>query len=62
MPNVVYSCGAMRHQDTLVIPYGTSDTAIAFATVPLAQLLARMRGDRHGTADHASVYAADGDQ
>ncbi len=43
VPNVVYSCGAMRHQDTLVIPYGTSDTAIAFATVPIPGLLGRMR-------------------
>ncbi|HEX4787551.1 MAG TPA: glycoside hydrolase family 130 protein [Actinospica sp.] len=43
VPNVVYSCGAMRHRDTLVIPYGTSDTAIAFATVPIPDLLNRMR-------------------
>ena len=43
VPNVVYSCGAMRHRDTLFIPYGTSDTAIAFATVPIPALLSRMR-------------------
>ena len=43
VPNVVYSCGAMRHRDTLVIPYGISDTAIGFATVPIPALLARMR-------------------
>jgi predicted GH43/DUF377 family glycosyl hydrolase len=43
VPNVVYSCGAMRHYDTLVIPYGTGDTAIAFATAPIPDLLARMR-------------------
>ena len=24
VPNVVYSCGAMIHYDTLVIPYGVS--------------------------------------
>ena len=42
VPNVVYSCGAMRHRDILVIPYGTSDTAIGFATVPLPDLLSRM--------------------
>ena len=46
LPNVVYSCGAMRHRDTLFIPYGTSDTAIAFATVPLPALLSRMRPTR----------------
>jgi len=55
VPNVVYSCGAMRHHDTFVIPYGTSDTAIAFATVPLAELLARMQSARHGEADHAAT-------
>ena len=43
VPNVVYSCGAMRHGDTLVIPYGTSDTAIRFAAAPVAALLERMR-------------------
>ena len=42
VPNVVYSCGAMRHRDTLVIPYGTRDTAIRFATVPIPTLLSRM--------------------
>ena len=43
VPNVVYSCGAMRHGDSLVIPYGTSDTAIRFAAVPVMALLERMR-------------------
>ncbi len=55
VPNVVYSCGAMRHQDALVIPYGTSDTAIAFATVSIPHLLDRMRSPRHGTADHGTA-------
>ena len=43
VPNVVYSCGAMRHRDTLVVPYGISDNEIGFATVPIPALLARMR-------------------
>jgi predicted GH43/DUF377 family glycosyl hydrolase len=43
VPNVVYSCGAMRHRDTLVIPYGISDNEIGFATVSIPELLARMR-------------------
>ncbi len=42
VPNVVYSCGALVHADTLVIPYGIADGAIGFATVPLPQLLATM--------------------
>jgi predicted GH43/DUF377 family glycosyl hydrolase len=40
VPNVVYSCGALVHADTLVIPYGISDGAIGLATAPLPELLA----------------------
>jgi len=40
VPNVVYSCGALVHGDTLVLPYGIGDAAIGFATVPLGELLA----------------------
>ena len=40
VPNVVYSCGALVHADTLVLPYGIGDAAIGIATVPLPELLA----------------------
>jgi len=43
VPNVVYTCGAMIHAGTLILPYALSDTASSFATVPLAQLLAAMQ-------------------
>jgi predicted GH43/DUF377 family glycosyl hydrolase len=39
VPNVVYSCGALVHTDTLVLPYGISDGAIGIATVPLPELI-----------------------
>ena len=39
VPNVVYSCGALVHAETLVLPYGIGDAAIGFATVPLGELL-----------------------
>lgn len=39
VPNVVYSCGALVHAGTLVLPYGIGDAAIGFATVPLPRLL-----------------------
>jgi predicted GH43/DUF377 family glycosyl hydrolase len=42
VPNVVYSCGALLHGDTLVIPYGIADTAIATATVHWPALLDAM--------------------
>ncbi|WP_424543333.1 glycoside hydrolase family 130 protein [Sphingopyxis granuli] len=39
VPNVVYTCGAMRVGDELFIPYGISDSAIGFATASLDDLL-----------------------
>ncbi len=42
VPNVLYSCGAMVHGDSLVIPYGVSDANIGFAVVDLSQLLDRL--------------------
>ena len=40
VPNVVYSCGGMLHERTLVLPYGWSDAGVGFATVDLDELLA----------------------
>jgi len=42
VPNVVYSCGALVHAGTLVLPYGIGDAAIGVATVPLGDLLAAL--------------------
>jgi predicted GH43/DUF377 family glycosyl hydrolase len=42
VPNVVYTCGALLHNDELIIPYGLADHATGFATVPLADVLAAM--------------------
>ena len=42
VPNVVYSCGALLHAGTLVMPYGISDSAIGVATVRLDELLASL--------------------
>jgi predicted GH43/DUF377 family glycosyl hydrolase len=39
VPNVVYSCGGMIHNDTLVIPYAMSDISTSFATLSLPELL-----------------------
>jgi predicted GH43/DUF377 family glycosyl hydrolase len=46
VPNVVYSCGALVHAGTLVLPYGIGDAAIGIATVPLADLLAGLDSPR----------------
>ncbi|MHA4741443.1 glycoside hydrolase family 130 protein [Dyadobacter sp. MSC1_007] len=42
VPNVVYSCGALIHNDTLIIPYAVSDYASTYATVDLKELLAAL--------------------
>lgn len=42
VPNVVYSCGGMIHDDTLWLPYGSSDTRVSLATVPVDDLLERL--------------------
>jgi predicted GH43/DUF377 family glycosyl hydrolase len=42
VPNVVYSCGAMIHDNFLYIPYATSDSVSRFAYVSLDQLLNRL--------------------
>jgi predicted GH43/DUF377 family glycosyl hydrolase len=39
VPNVVYTCGAMRHNDLIVLPYAVSDTFSKFATIKIAALL-----------------------
>jgi predicted GH43/DUF377 family glycosyl hydrolase len=42
VPNVLYSCGALLHGETLVLPYGFSDSAVGFAFVDVAELMGRM--------------------
>jgi predicted GH43/DUF377 family glycosyl hydrolase len=39
VPNVLYTCGALVHGGELVMPYGFSDSGVAFAHVPMADLL-----------------------
>jgi predicted GH43/DUF377 family glycosyl hydrolase len=42
VPNVVYSCGALVHDDQLFIAYGASDTSTSFASVSLNALLGEL--------------------
>ncbi len=39
VPNVVYSCGAIIHNNELILPYGISDSASTFASIPMDELL-----------------------
>ncbi len=45
VPNVLYSCGSMIHNQELIIPYGLSDYASGFATVELDKLIQRIKQD-----------------
>ena len=44
VPNVVYTCGAVRHNDRIILPYAVSDTFSNFATVKIAALMNMMDG------------------
>jgi len=44
VPNVVYSCGALLHGQTLVLPYGFSDSVVGFALIDLPELVGRLNG------------------
>ena len=39
VPNVVYSCGSILHNDNIIIPYAMSDTSSGFAHVSLEEVL-----------------------
>ena len=42
VPNVVYTCGAMTHNDQLILPYAVSDTFSNFATIKISALMRSM--------------------
>jgi predicted GH43/DUF377 family glycosyl hydrolase len=42
VPNVVYTCGAIRHRDRIILPYAVSDSFSNFATIKIAALLETM--------------------
>jgi predicted GH43/DUF377 family glycosyl hydrolase len=44
VPNVVYTCGAMRHNDQIILPYAVSDTFSNFATIKIPALMRAMKG------------------
>jgi predicted GH43/DUF377 family glycosyl hydrolase len=43
VPNVVYTCGALRHGDQIILPYAVSDTFCNFANVGIEALLKFLR-------------------
>jgi predicted GH43/DUF377 family glycosyl hydrolase len=43
VPNVVYTCGGMRHNDRVILPYAVSDTFSSVATMKIAALIDNLR-------------------
>jgi predicted GH43/DUF377 family glycosyl hydrolase len=43
VPNVVYTCGAMRHKERVILPYAVSDTYCTVATMKISALLESLR-------------------
>lgn len=39
VPNVVYTCGALRHGEQIILPYAVSDTFSNFATIRIDSLM-----------------------
>jgi predicted GH43/DUF377 family glycosyl hydrolase len=42
VPNVVYTCGAIRHLDRIILPFAVSDTYTNFASALVDELLASL--------------------
>ncbi|MET0365961.1 MAG: glycoside hydrolase family 130 protein, partial [Sphingobium sp.] len=42
VPNVVYTCGAIRIGTNIFMPYGIADSSVAFSFVPIADMLSRL--------------------
>ena len=55
VPNVVYSCGALLHDRTVLLPYGCSDATIRFAFIDLPGLLEGLDSARHHAPGRSSA-------
>jgi predicted GH43/DUF377 family glycosyl hydrolase len=42
VPNVVYSCGALVHNERLIVPYGCADSSVSVAVIDMPALLDTM--------------------
>ena len=44
VPNVVYTCGGMRHGELIILPYAVCDTVSNFSTIRISELLQTLDG------------------
>lgn len=43
VPNVVYSCGSIIHNNNLILPYAVSDYSTTYAVVEMAALFEALK-------------------
>jgi predicted GH43/DUF377 family glycosyl hydrolase len=46
VPNVVYSCGSLIHNNSLILPYAVSDYSSTYAVIDLAELLEALKNSK----------------
>jgi predicted GH43/DUF377 family glycosyl hydrolase len=46
VPNIVYSCGALLHEQTRVLPYGCSDSSIRVAFIDVTEIPTKLHVTR----------------
>jgi predicted GH43/DUF377 family glycosyl hydrolase len=46
VPNVVYTCGSLIHEDELIIPYAIADQRCSVASVPIRELFMRLKASQ----------------
>jgi predicted GH43/DUF377 family glycosyl hydrolase len=46
VPNVVYSCGSIIHNNSLILPYAVSDYSSTYAVIDLAELLEALKNSK----------------
>lgn len=56
VPNVIYSCGSIIHNDDLIIPYAMSDYSSTYATVNLNKLLSTLKASNKNNKKKATLY------
>jgi predicted GH43/DUF377 family glycosyl hydrolase len=46
VPNVVYSCGSIIHNNSLILPYAVSDYSSTYAVIDLAELISALKSSQ----------------
>ncbi|WP_281636314.1 hypothetical protein [Flavobacterium marginilacus] len=49
VPNVVYSCGSIIHNNSLILPYAVSDYSSTYAVVDMTELLEALLNSKNNS-------------